>query len=430
MFREDSRLSIILPSKHISTNQPIIIWSVAALFTIFQLLVEMLTNTMTSSLMASFKINHATVGLLSSIFFYTFLAMQFPVGIMLDKFNIRWLLTIACTGCGIGCFMFAHSISFFEACFSRFVMGLFAAFGFLGLLKISTMWYPKRIFPFLVGFSQLLVMSMTAFSEPIAVYCVKYYGWRYVLQQVSYLAFLIALLIGIFVRHRPELSNNQDKKIGLSKSLSTIFSSKKCWLAGLFGFGMFSMIAVFSGLWGLPYLMTVNKLTTEQAAFGISMSFFGVGIGCVCFGFVSSYFNNTINVMYIGAYISLILIISLVFSPKLTAHQTYIFLFFLSFFTGSFFLCFDIIKKSFSETLSSVATAFCNILVMSSAILLQPMVGFLIDTNKIFNNKIPIELGFKLSIIPLIISIFISCASIHFLKKTSKTSIKNNLGEI
>src|SRR3989338_448593 len=192
MLRENSEIEIL----QLKIN---LIWGTAALFTIFQLFLEMLTNTMTSSFMASFNISHAGVGILSSAFFYSFLLMQFPAGAILDRFNIKWVLSVACAGCGIGCLLFGHSTTFFYAIFSRFIMGGFAAFGFLGLLKISAMWYPSKMFPFLVGFSQFLVMIMTAFGEPIASHYINKYGFRIVLNYAGYIAFVIATLIYFFV---------------------------------------------------------------------------------------------------------------------------------------------------------------------------------------------------------------------------------------
>ena len=75
MLREGAEL--INVDKRISLKS-IFAWSSVALFTIFQLLLEMLTNTMTDPLMSSFNVNHTQLGLLSSAFFYAFLTMHFP----------------------------------------------------------------------------------------------------------------------------------------------------------------------------------------------------------------------------------------------------------------------------------------------------------------------------------------------------------------
>ena len=196
MLRESVELANSVKSVSFTA---ILVWASASLFTIFQLLLEMLTNTMTDPLISSFNIHHWQLGLLASFFFYAFLAMQLPAGIILDRFNIKWVLSITCAGCGLGCLLFGYSSNFIYACISRSIMGAFAAFGFLGLLKVSAMWYPNKIFPFLTGFSQFLVMLVTAFSETLILHHVESYNWRIVLISAGYIGLAISLLIILFV---------------------------------------------------------------------------------------------------------------------------------------------------------------------------------------------------------------------------------------
>lgn len=242
------------------TNTALIIWCAAALFTVFQLFLEMLTNTMVNGLMISFHINHAGVGILSSTFFYTFLAMQIPVGILLEKYKTNIILAFTCAGCGIGCLLFSQANSFAFACISRFVMGGFAAFGFLGLLKVTSVWFPSRMFPLMIGFSQFLVMIVTAFGEPLAAHYVSHYGWREVMAIAGYTALIIALILYVIVKHNmPKQMIVYSNRTILNKIVEVI-TNKQCWFANIFGFGMFSVAITFSALWGLSFLMAVYQL--------------------------------------------------------------------------------------------------------------------------------------------------------------------------
>ena len=399
MFRENSGIGIFLPKK-------ILIWGIVVSFTIFQLFLEMLTNTMVPSFIALFKINHTGVGILSSAFFYSFLLMQIPAGIILDRFNIQWVLAIACAGCGIGCLWFGHSTSLEEAIISRFVMGGFAAFGFLGLLKISIIWYSVKNFPFLIGFSQFLVMIITAFGEPIVSHYVNRYGFQLVLNDMGYIAFLIAIFIVLFVRHRRKIDKFKEKYYGITHSLGIAFRSKQYWLASIFSFGMFSTVTSFSALWGLTYLTKIYHLKKYEAAFGISINFSGVALGCIFFGFLASRLKNYQILLWSGSLLALLVTLVLAYTFNLTVIQLYTFLFLLGFFSGVYFLCFDIIEKSLTPYSDTVATSFCNIIVMSSTLLLQPFIGFLIDC---FGN-------YQSSMMVLVCTLSISFILSHFIK--------------
>lgn len=417
MLRESFELAY--PNKSVSLKS-ILVWSFAALFTIFQLLLEMLTNTMTDPLMNSFNVSHGQLGLLSSAFFYTFLAMQLPAGIILDRFNIKWVLSVTCAGCGLGCLLFGYSSNFIFACIARSIMGAFAAFGFLGLLKVSAMWYPARIFPFLIGFSQFLVMLVTAFSESLTLHNVASYGWRIVLISAGYIGLAISLLIILFVEERVKSRTELNNKPNLIAGFSALISNKKCWLASFYGFGMFSIIAAFSAfsaLWGLSYLTVLYHLQPQEAAFALSINFIGIACGCALLGLLSCYLNNYLIILRACSLASLLLIFLLMFATSLTAPQLNFILFFLGIFCSSYFLCFDIVKKCIDKKSEGIAIAFCNIFVMSGTILLQPLMGFLIDFNKIFFRNLSQDNGYRLSIAALAFTVTISFITSNFINK-------------
>jgi MFS family permease len=409
MLRENFNLT--LANKRISL-QATLAWS-SVLFTIFQLLLEMLTNTMTNQLMLTFNINHMQLGLLSSAFFYTFLIMQIPAGIILDKFNIKSVLSITCAGCGLGCLFFGYASNFTYALISRSIMGAFAAFGFLGLLKISALYFKPKLFPFLVGFSQFLVMIATSFGEPIILHKIENYSWRIILINAGYFAFFISSLIFLFVK--PQQLKFSSHKMNFFNNFSAFIKSKHCWLASLYGFGMYSVISSFSALWGLSYLTTIYHLSSQEAALALSINFAGVAIGCSILGILSSFLNNYIKILRLCAIISFILILSLIFIKTLALTSLYLIFFLLGVLCSSYFLCFDIVKKSSPAHTEGIAIALCNIFVMSSTILIQPMMGFLIDIGKTISDN-QLNIGYNLSMIALIFSMLISIMA-SFLKK-------------
>src|SRR5580704_2936671 len=86
---------------------PWIIWVIAASFFFYKYLIQVSPSVMTDDLMEAFKVHGAGLGNLSAFYFYAYLAMQIPVGIMLDRYSPRLLTTAAIFICSISTFIFS-----------------------------------------------------------------------------------------------------------------------------------------------------------------------------------------------------------------------------------------------------------------------------------------------------------------------------------
>lgn len=414
MFRESTQPVILSNKIYISSSTSIIIWFITVLFTIFQLLLEMLTNTMTDSLMQSFNTNHIGLGILSSAFFYSFLLMQIPAGYLLDKINNRLLLSFTCFGCSVGCVFFSYSANIYLAFASRLIMGAFASFGFLGILNVSLLAFNKRFFPLMIGISQFIVMACTAIFQPIFSYYIQIYSWREVLRFYGIIGFCISSLLFIFLKKIP-LSKNTDSYSDIIDKLLFILKTKQCWLACLYGFGMFSTIASFSALWGMSYLKNVYALNINEASVGVSFIFWGVAVGCVTLGFIVSYFKIYATLLRVIPSFLLVALITLMVFPSILKYKIDTVFFMIGILSSSYFLAFDIVKSSVPPRCKILALAFCNIFVMLGTIILQPLMGLIID---FYGKWYPYSYGFeyRASLLVLVFSVSISLIMSIFIK--------------
>ena len=107
---------------------PWIIWTIAASFFFYKYLIQVSPSVMTGDLMQAFHVNGAGLGNLSAFYFYAYLVMQIPVGIMLDRYSPRLLTTAAILLCSVSTFIFSQTSVLWLACMSRAFMGVGAAF--------------------------------------------------------------------------------------------------------------------------------------------------------------------------------------------------------------------------------------------------------------------------------------------------------------
>ena len=92
--------------------------------------------------MRDFSVGAAVLGHLSAAYFYGYAGMQIPVGILLDRFGPRRLMTVAAFVCAGGCVLFATAETLSAATAGRVLIGASAAFSLVGAMAIAGQWFP------------------------------------------------------------------------------------------------------------------------------------------------------------------------------------------------------------------------------------------------------------------------------------------------
>lgn len=83
----------------------------AALFYCYEYLLRIAPSVMSTELMQYYALNATAFGNLFAVYYYIYTPMQIPVGLMLDRFGARFLLTFATLICAMGTLFFASSTS-------------------------------------------------------------------------------------------------------------------------------------------------------------------------------------------------------------------------------------------------------------------------------------------------------------------------------
>lgn len=123
---------------------PWLVWLLAAAFFFYKYLLQVSPSVMSEDLLSSFHATGAQLGNLAACFFYSYLLLQIPVGILLDRYNPRYITTFAILTSAIGVLLFSMSQTIHEAYLTRSIMGLGAAFAAVSCFKIITLWFPPH----------------------------------------------------------------------------------------------------------------------------------------------------------------------------------------------------------------------------------------------------------------------------------------------
>jgi len=121
-----------------------LVWLVAASFVLFQFCIQLTSGEMVGGLMKSFSLSALGAGFLASSYYYIYVLLQTPAGMLMDRYGPRRLLSIGAAVMMLGSLLFASAHSLTFAILGRVFMGGGAAFAFVGSINLISRWFPAH----------------------------------------------------------------------------------------------------------------------------------------------------------------------------------------------------------------------------------------------------------------------------------------------
>ncbi len=371
-------------------HQSFLICSLAGFFYCYEYLLRIAPNVMLNEMMAAFHISAAVMGHLAAYYYYAYAPTQLPVGFLIDRFGPKRMLTLASICCTVGSFLFANSLDFGIAAFGRLLVGFGSAFAFIGVLKLSSIWFPSSKFALATGLVISLGTIGVMFGNILISWMVVKIGWQITLQALSTIGIIITPLLWFFIKDDPSRSDSksdskQDKNITkptmrkLWQDTLTLSRSSQLWINAIIGCLLYLPTSVFNELWGYSCLLSLHGMRTSNASFAISMTFLGWAIGAPIMGYLSEKLGRRKIFLQTASILCLILFCIILYLPTLSYHSIDFILFLLGFCSSPQILVLVIAKENYKAEMTATTLAFNNFIIMMGGVIFQPLVGSLLD---------------------------------------------------
>jgi MFS family permease len=351
-------------------------WLTGAFFFFYAWVLRVAPSVMVEELMRDFAVGAAVVGHLSAAYFYGYAGMQIPVGVLLDRFGPRRLMTLAALVCAGGCVLLATSSALAAASAGRFLIGASAAFSLVGSMAVAGQWFHANRFALLSGLSMAMGMAGGVFGQAPLRLAVEASDWRSTTLALAAGGVALAVAAWATVRDRWRGSG------GLGQALSGRgggLAHRQAWLVALVGLGTSAPLLAFASLWGVPFLETAYRLPRAQAATLTSLIFVGWGVGAPAIGWLSDRIGRRKPPLIAGLLLETAALALLVYVPGLPMPVLGLLCFLVGFFGSAQIVCFALARETHAAALSGTAIGFVNGMVTGAGALFQPLVGWLLD---------------------------------------------------
>jgi MFS family permease len=212
-----------------------------------------------------FGANATILGLFVAVQLVVYAALQVPVGIALDRFGSRRLVTTGLLTAAIGQLGLALVSSIGWALVARVLIGAGDACIFISVIRLIPAWMPPRRVPVMTQLVGMLGQIGQVLSAVPLLALLHSHGWVPMFATAAGVGVGAALLVFALVRDRPAGGAVASVVHAPEVSFRAVLAEPGNWLGfwSHFVTGFTSMVVVM--IWGVPFLVSGEALSTGQA---------------------------------------------------------------------------------------------------------------------------------------------------------------------
>jgi len=387
-------------------------------------------------LVREFEVTASAIGVLGSIYFYCYAAMQFPAGLLSDSVGPRRTVTFSLLLAAAGSLLFALAPTFTVAKLARVMVGLGASMVFIPTMKILAQWFRAREFAFMSGLMQAAggvgILGATSLLGWLATQA----GWRVSFGIIAAGTLLLVLGAWWLVRDRPadkgwpsiaEIDHQESTpvasqtKISLGHGVRIVLAQKYFWPVAIWFFFDCGIFFGFGSLWSGPYLGHVYGMSKVETGAVLSMIAWGMVLGGPLLGVLSQRVLRSRKKTFILCTSALvILLLALALFPTGLSRTVLVVWFFLFSVCSSaiVIMAFTTTKELFPVEIAGTCVGMVNFFPFFGGAIFQPLLGRVLDAyGRNDAGRYPVE-AFRTVLLVLLAASVLSLACTFLMKET------------
>lgn len=362
------------------------VWGLAAVFYLIGFYQRVAPAVITRELMSEFALGAAALGNLAAFYYYSYVAMQIPAGVLADRWGPRRMLTAGAAVAAAGTLLFALAPGYALAGVGRLLIGGSVGVAFVAMLKLAGHWFAPTRFAMLSGLALTCgIFGAVSAGVPLRL-LVDAFGWREVLCLSALLTGILAAAIWLAVRDDPAERGYASyapappaRHTPVMEGIRRALATRNVWLVALISGSVSGPTLTFGGLWGVPFLTTHYGLETAQAAMVTSLLLVTWAAGAPILGALSDRWHRRKPLYVLGSVLATAGWCAALLVPGLPLALLVTLLACIGFASASVMLGFAIVKESAPAALAGTAGGITNMGNMLGGMIMPPAVGWVLD---------------------------------------------------
>lgn len=398
-------------------KKAIICYFLVTLFLIYEVALQISPSPLSQLLIKDLDINAVQLSIISSAYFYTYMTMQIPSGVALDRYGYKPVVLASLLFCFVGTLLFSQASTMLSATAARMLIGFGSASAFLALLYAARLYFSKKYFGFLSGLTLMIAGIGGMIGQYPVAYLARGDDWRF--------AFVVFAVAGIFIflvcvpgLGREKINHGAEQTVNFRNQCIPLLKNRQLLLIALFAFLNCIPLTVFAGLWGPAYLVKAFSISNLHASAACLYIWLGYAIMAPVVGYISDRIKRRCVLLSVMALAGIIATSILAFfSASLSMHGLYACLFLLGFSCSAQALTFSLVRDNTPASHTATASGLNNLAVVSAPIIGQPLVSYLIHSHSTSTDYTLFDYQFGLSLLPVVAAMSL-LLSLFLIKET------------
>jgi predicted MFS family arabinose efflux permease len=363
-----------------SLKMPLLLWSVAVLFFAFKFILQMSVGILREDIMQKFSLDTVMFGSLAGYYYLGYAGMQIPIGVLLDKFNFRYVSAAAVMIAVLGTLTFVFAETIESLMIGRFLIGVGSAASFLAAVKIIKTYFPTRLHSLMIGFSFSFGLLGAVFGSAPMKLIFNSFGYNITFITLAVIGGVIAILILIISDKNTEKYEEVSEEETLSfVGLMKLIFHPTILFIGICGGLMVGSLEGFADVWAMPFFSQIYGFSDYQSTFIASVVFIGMCFGGPILAYLSEMIGSMHLMVFLTGVIVAIIFAILFYCSSLSALSSMSLMFVLGILCCYQVLVFSIAGSMVPISQAGVAIAIINCINMSFGHFFHTMISSLMQ---------------------------------------------------
>jgi predicted MFS family arabinose efflux permease len=249
-------------------------WVIASIFYAYQYILRVMPSIMLDDIMQQFSMGAATFGQFSGIYYIGYSLVHIPVGIMLDRYGPRKVMTACSLLTVMGLMPLIFAELWIYPIIGRLLMGIGSSGAILGVFKIVRMTFSEKRFARMLSLSVTIGLIGAIYGGGPVSYMCNLFGYKYVVGVFATLGVALSIITYWVVPNIKEIVQRS-----VMSDVKEVLSNRRVICSCIFAGMMVGPLEGFADVWGTVFLSQVYGFESTISAGIPSMMFIGM-----CFG--------------------------------------------------------------------------------------------------------------------------------------------------